>query len=448
MKFTKRLLCLLIALAACFVIVSCAKDGASDGTDSESTKATDTQADAPSTGGDTLDVSVPVVLGEAQYKSVYDAYDDTTMLYWSDASEADAKAYGDKLTQDGYAAYQTVDGSAIWSATYTKEQTVVHVYYTKALSEFRVLVSDNASLPAKSEEYVKVCDASVTQLGVDLASNSEGMGYIIQLEDGSFVVIDGGSQTNSDPSELYGKLKNLASSAGLEAITVRAWFITHADAEHYGVLNAFLGAYDSEIKVEVFVTNDASDEVYKSVGAFAGGFSFSRLEGTFGGAKYIKAHTGQSFSFAGVSMNILYTHEDANDMATDSLHSKTAMVLDATVEETRFLWLGDIESDGAARLVSMYGEGLKCDVLQISAGESMGSEELYKRCAPSTVFYAGTAASVEKCAELASIKYLAGTAERTVLACEGTYTMRFSDIIDIGKGTGSVDADSRYTEDY
>ena len=309
-------------------------------------------------------------------------------------------------------------------------------------------MSDNASLPAKSEEYVKVCDASVTQLGVDLASNSEGMGYIIQLEDGSFVVIDGGSQTNSDPSELYGKLKNLASSAGLEAITVRAWFITHADAEHYGVLNAFLGAYDSEIKVEVFVTNDASDEVYKSVGAFAGGFSFSRLEGTFGGAKYIKAHTGQSFSFAGVSMNILYTHEDANDMATDSLHSKTAMVLDATVEETRFLWLGDIESDGAARLVSMYGEGLKCDVLQISAGESMGSEELYKRCAPSTVFYAGTAASVEKCAELASIKYLAGTAERTVLACEGTYTMRFSDIIDIGKGTGSVDADSRYTEDY
>ena len=82
----------------------------------------------------------------------------------------------------------------------------------KKLKEFRVLLSDGAKLPKPVSENEKKCEALITQVGTDKDTPSDGMGYIIQLEDGSFVLIDGGFDKNRDATNLYTRLNTLKNS--------------------------------------------------------------------------------------------------------------------------------------------------------------------------------------------------------------------------------------------
>ena len=454
MKYTKYILSIILALALCVSLFACKEDIPDDPADSveESESTTDnTDTNVPPTGTEdddnSLEIDIPTKAGGVDYKSVYDAFDNTTMLYFEGVNADGANGYGDSLVADGYSLYVTTDNASVWSATYKKGDVSVHVYYLKALSEFRVLRSEKANLPNTYAESERVCDISITQLGKDAATPTEGMGYIIQLEDGTFVVIDGGHNGNADPGALYQKLLGMK-RAEAEKIVVRAWFITHMDVEHYGALMSYFGTYENELSIEMIVANDAPDAVYKALGASAGGLSLSKFEGFFGGAKYVKAHTGQKFSFAGLEMNVLYTHEDANALETSSMHSRAALVFDAVFGEERMIWLGDIEKDGADRLVKMYGDALSCTMLQVSCGENMGSEELYRKCAPAIVCYAASEASVLASATFAKDAYLLENSERVVYAHSGTITLNFGNKVSLGQGHGIVDEDGRYTDRY
>ena len=452
MKYMKYILSVILALALCTSLFACKEETTDEpvdpGEESESTiDSTDTNAPPSGTEEDELDIDIPTKVGDIAYKSVYDAFDNTTMLYFEGVSVDGAKGYGDSLAADGYSICATVDNTSVWSSTYKKGDVSVHAYYLKALSEFRVLRSEKANLPNTYAESEKVCDISITQLGKDASTPTEGMGYIIQLEDGTFVVIDGGHNGNADPGALYQKLLGMK-RAEAEKIVVRAWFITHMDVEHYGALMSYFGTYEDELSVEMIVANDAPDSVYKDMGAAAGGLSLSKFEGFFGGAKYVKAHTGQRFSFAGLEMNVLYTHEDANALETSSIHSRAALVFDAIFGEERMIWLGDIEKDGADRLVKMYGDALSCTMLQVSCGENMGSEELYRKCDPAIVCYAASEASVLASATFAKDAYLLENSERVVYAHSGTITLNFGNKVSLGQGHGIVDEDGRYTDRY
>ena len=56
----------------------------------------------------------------------------------------------------------------------------------------------------------------------------DGMSYVIQAEDGSLIVIDGGM--NEDADDLFAYLQRLC---GGDKVTVDLWIITHAHADHY-----------------------------------------------------------------------------------------------------------------------------------------------------------------------------------------------------------------------
>ena len=447
-----RMLSSALLLMLLLSVAACKKDGQDvpSGTDVGSDSATESNSgnsDNGDTDGeeDTLDIDIPTLAGGAKYKSVYDA-DDTTMLYWENVTAEAVAAYESALAEMGYTARESSDNTSIWASVYTKSDVTVHAYYLKRLSELRVLRSDKATLPDVYGGGEKLCEISVTQMGTDPTTPSSGMGYIIQLEDKSFIIIDGGSNLNSDPAALYQKLDEMNGDA--EKITVSAWFFTHNDPEHYGALMSYMGAYDEVLDIKMIVANDAPSDVYNELGATSGGLSFSMLDGTFGGAKYVKAHTGQKFSFAGLEMNILYTHEDANALSTTSIHSKNAMVFDAVLGEERIIWLGDIEKDGADRLATMYGEDLNCTVLQVSGGADMGSEALYKKCAPKTVLYHAPKTVADNSASEAKDIYLMQNSERVIYSYNGTLTLSFSGNIDIGDTTGSADENDRYTNDY
>ena len=394
MKLLKTTLFLCLALLICISIIACKKDSEEDITsDSEANIQPNSDTESNSESGENNgnkheddEFVVPTTVGNKNYKSIYDAYDSTNMLYWDSVTEADAKAYGEALIGDGYSLAATNENPALWSATYTKNGYTAHVYYLKRLGEFRALVSNAAKLPKNIFKNEKQCDALITQIGTDKDAPSEGMGYIIQLEDGSFVLIDGGYNGNRDAANLYKRLNDLKNANESEKIIVRAWFFTHGDKEHTGALAYFLDNYENDIVIEAIVANDPADEVYEALGVKAGALAYSSIDGLFGGCEFIKAHTGYKFSFAGVEINILYTHEDANELQTTSFDSRTSMVFDAIIGDTKLLWLGDLEIDGANRLESIYGNELDCDILQVSSGANSGSETLYKLCSPNIVF--------------------------------------------------------------
>ena len=56
------------------------------------------------------------------------------------------------------------------------------------------------------------------------------MTYIITLEDGSFIVIDGGSNGGSNVELLHKKLQELNKREGTPVIA--AWYLTHIHQDH------------------------------------------------------------------------------------------------------------------------------------------------------------------------------------------------------------------------
>ena len=458
MKLLKTTLYLLLALILCISIIACKKNSQDNiPIDSESTEQpnNNTESDSENTEDNGNDhevkgLGIPTTVGGMCYKSLYDAYDNTNMLYWDSISEADAKTYGNTVLNDGYSLVATNESTALWSATYTKEGYTVHVYYLKKLGEFRAIVSDGAKLPKDTSQNAKKCDTLITQIGADEDSPSDGMGYIIQLEDGSFVLIDGGFDKNRDATNLYTRLNTLKNANGSEKIVIRAWFLTHGDKEHTGALIYFLDNYENQVIIESIVANDPADDVYKELGVKPGALAYSSMDGFFGGCGFIKAHTGYKFSFAGVEMNILYTHEDANEMKTTSFDSRTSMVLDTVIGDTRLLWLGDLEAEGAARLEAMYGDTLDCDILQVSSGNNCGSESLYRLCSPDTVLWTGSETSMNAVKALPKNKYLLENTENIYYAYEGNKTLTFGENAggDNMTDNGSVDEDGSYTDNY
>ena len=462
MKILKILLSVLLALTFCASLFACKKNNEEiTDTDSQSNEASGIDSESDFTGeeetndengGDT-DASVfeaPTTAGGKSYKSLYDAYDHTNMLYWDNVNEVDAKAYGDVLTDGGYSLLTANESAALWSATYQKNGSTAHIYYLKKLKEFRVLLSDGAKLPKPVSENEKKCEALITQVGTDKDTPSDGMGYIIQLVDGSFVLIDGGFDKNRDATNLYTRLNTLKNANGSEKIVIRAWFLTHGDKEHTGALIYFLDNYENQVIIESIVANDPADDVYKELGVKPGALAYSSMDGFFGGCGFIKAHTGYKFSFAGVEMNILYTHEDANEMKTTSFDSRTSMVIDAVIGDTRLLWLGDLETEGAARLEAMYGDTLDCDILQVSSGNNCGGEALYRLCSPDTVLWTGSETSMNAVKALPKNKYLLENTENIYYAYEGNKTLTFGENAggDNMTDNGSVDEDGSYTDNY
>jgi glyoxylase-like metal-dependent hydrolase (beta-lactamase superfamily II) len=93
----------------------------------------------------------------------------------------------------------------------------------------------------------------------DKGTKINGMGYVIRLADGSFIVYDGG-YTKRLP-ELWNVLTTL--NGGEEGIVIRAWLLTHAHGDHYAAFRAFAPLYADNVTLETVMISPV--EPYKNV---------------------------------------------------------------------------------------------------------------------------------------------------------------------------------------
>lgn len=375
-------------------------------------------------------LNIPQKIKGKCYDGIYDCYDGAVMFYWSDIDASALSAYKTALEKKGYTIYQEHEDRNVHAATYSDGTISVHAYYLKRVGELRVITQKTAVLPVNPYSYKELCTPSVTQLGIyNDPKVYTGMGYLIRLSDGTFVVIDGGIGLEYNRDLLY-ELMNEQKPDGMDSIVISAWILTHGHGDHFGVLKKFLESYDDKVTVKMLICNDISDYVYATTEKGTRSFDYGSVVGHFGGCVMMKAHTGQKFYFPGATFTVLRTHEDVYPKTMHLYNDVSSVVVDAIVKDTRFLWLSDVEKASAPILQEMYGEDLKCDVMQIAHhGIGDGWDELYALCNPRIALWpAGDEVLSYKDRirfTRPHIKYLVDTTEQMFYSAYGNHTFEF-----------------------
>ena len=185
---------------------------------------------------------------------------DCSVAVFSNVTKAKYDAYLKKLEADGYTYYtENAIGENVYH-TYLNDKYVIHARYFGLRSEIRVNIEKKTTLVGLESENVWTKNdnvvTSLAQVGVSGSSDC------YQLEDGSFIVIDGG-HTQDGPG-LYEYMKSKAPNG---EIVVAAWFITHGDGDHIGCICRFRNVYKEEVKLEMVVKNFPGADIASESGS-------------------------------------------------------------------------------------------------------------------------------------------------------------------------------------
>lgn len=260
--------------------------------------------------------------------------------------------------------------------------------------------------------YKKVTNTAVTN--VELTGRAIGMGYIITLEDGSFIVFDGGG-VNPEPKEpetlwyllhiryqqIYGE-----NPSPERPIRVAAWIITHSHWDHYGAFREFIDKYGkSELfKMEYLIGNFPSrsavfgiaNQDILNMGTPA---VMQKLhDGMREDFTFLKVHAGQKFYFANLEMQVMMTYDNISPARIYN-QNDTSTVLRFSMQATNaegekvgkpyiMLWLGDANNNESRFLCAMYGKYLESDSTSVAHHGNIGCEnDLYNTIKANTIWW-------------------------------------------------------------
>ncbi|MBR2312689.1 MAG: hypothetical protein IKA46_05325 [Clostridia bacterium] len=381
-------------------------------------------------------------------------------LYYLDAVFADYYFYCKKLQQNGYTVYMEqrfVEGS--YFVTYVNrtanngEGIMLHVMYhaykhafKQELSEdtklgemfrptLRVIssrITDSVSyinhiLPENflaKQSYKKVTDSKLTvvQLG------SAGC-YVYTLEDGSFVVVDGGNGTSAEVTNFANVLKALykgiygKNPTEAAPIRISAWYLTHGHADHVGLLNAVSkkSYFGSTLVVDAIIGNFPSSE--ESYNAHSINLNIQNrlgtenwFKGTSNGVNdpvpFYNVHTGQKFFVGNLEFEVMFTPEDMHPWSMKAFNNACAVVRltvhshdvengknvgrnTVVASKVSAMSLGDIYARTARALRATYGAYLESDIMMIAHHGTGGEGELYQLINAQIILWQNTSAAAQ-----------------------------------------------------
>ena len=360
-------------------------------------------------------------------------------------------AYCEKLEAEGYSLLgkeNQVEGSSFRQYLNNTTGSTLYVYHsayihaqeegvTDVLPSLRIVASTteyvnlpDATMLNPNQNYEKKTETMITSLSFDYEwrgadkSSRFGMSYIYTLEDGSFILFDGGMSDASGAwdgsSYIYNSLHELfvmvhgAEPSSNNPMIIRAWIITHEHADHHGGFKKFMQTkVNNSVKVERLIFNGASasetvnvtNPDIKTIQGFV-----DTMETKYG-TKYIKVHTGQVFYLINAKIEILYTHEDAYPSKLEYFNNtsttcKITTSAKGTSDSVTAVWLGDLERVGSRRMRAMWGDYLKSDMGQVAHHGVNGCEAaLYDLIAPTVVWFPTSAARVKSMTDSPTDKY-------------------------------------------
>ncbi len=318
------------------------------------------------------------------------------MYYYTKADATVYEAYRKTLESLGYKLYFDNDIVGNTFATYTSadDSVMVHVYFVKHAGEIRVITGSNTDqyeLPSnEQEQYTKITETKITQMTLDYASGNFGMCYVVTLEDGSFIIFDGGGRDgNKDHIRLYNLLNELNERPDGK-IVIAAWILTHSHQDHYIVFYNFCKKYGKQVTIEQHISN-VPDSVVRYNSGNPGGHlddgTFDEARRAAGNFPLVKPYTGMEFWVRNAKIEVLYTY-DARFPSKLTVFNDSSMVTKMTVGGQTVMWLGDVQNNGSNEICDMYGSYLKSDIVQVAHhGYAGATKELYTLVDPAVAFW-------------------------------------------------------------
>ncbi len=313
-------------------------------------------------GAEDWDLTVPVYSGGESF-SVSDLGDGAYLVKVDGTDKKGYNAYVSELEKSGFVKYTDNELSGNLFSTYRNDKSVVHVQYAPVYERVTVSV-EPASVPLfaleKDKDTSVVTTPKLIQLKVsDEASENGGMCYIIRLENGKFIVVDCGQEEETS-NLIYEQLREHNVLEGDPQIY--AWIFTHWHGDHYLTYTKyFFPQYGAKVKIENFIYSYPMDRYYSGTAKLT---SYNGFKNTTKIGNIIRPHAGDVMHLGNMKLTFLYTQDEFLPR-TFEFFNDSSLTFMLEYEGQKILITGDASENSCNIMLDMYGEDLKCDILQV-----------------------------------------------------------------------------------
>ena len=363
-RFLKILTASLLALAMAVPMVACDSSKAPADTEAPTEAPTEVSTEAPTEAPLPTEVALPA--GYETADTVYPCQDGSTLYVYAGKAEADFEAVSAFYKEQGFKVYSDTSKAGNRFTTLVGDGPMAHIYWLKDNGELNVVLSDTAAgtLPPATPD-VTDGDYACSIVQMKDNTNVNGMAYIIQLKDGSYIVYDGSYSGQARKLTKYMQ----ENYTGEGKPTVRAWILTHSHNDHFPTFQTVCRRMSGSVNVEYIIYSPLNSETFTldNEQGYYSSEDFREDAAALAGAKLVYAHTGMEFTFCNLTMEVLMTPETLFQNTTElGNFNNTSVVTRLYDEDYKALFLGDIALKGADRMAALYGNYLKSDVCQVS----------------------------------------------------------------------------------
>ncbi len=331
------------------------------------------------------------------YYAYYGGGGNSYVLYHAGSTKGEFDGYCAALEAAGFVRHQGGEVGKLFWASYADARAIVYVYYASCDGVLRAVVEGRRE--SELPPLAPICDGVPGSVSPKLVLFGDhlydeydcGMGYIFRLNDGTFVVIDGGMlKPDALVESFWGHLRALA---GEGEIVISAWIFTHAHPDHTRVFVRLSELYAGQFSVRRVIHNFPGRLM-----CLGGGhqrwpeYEIGQVELAMARFDekpvFIRAHTGQRFDFPGLSVDMLFTLDDFKQPYFPENFNATSLVFRVTAEGQTFMFLGDSEPVPFGILLERFGDSLRSDVVQVAHhGYYGGTKEIYDAVAAPIVLW-------------------------------------------------------------
>ncbi len=293
----------------------------------------------------------------------------------------EVKEYAKQLESLGYEKY--ANRSILVQKTFPQKENLFYTFVNQESNIFiswfcethivRIIATSKSQLPITTKPILAKSDTSPVTI---TQTDCNGMGYVIQLPDQSFIVIDGGRRNEQDVEKLYNTLKSKSKNP-----IISLWLFTHADCDHIEVATDFIIKYAKEVEIKGFAYNFPSfDKLQVVVDTARDIQNINALEkaiqNNYPNSCVYTLRTGQSYYYKGVEIEILWTADDTYPNVYVSCNDLTAMFRFKFDGGKTFIVLGDPVHQYSKQVAFIYGNYLKSDIMQVAHHGLIGGDKL------------------------------------------------------------------------
>ena len=313
--------------------------------------------------------------------------------------------------EEGYTVYSKNQVGNSKSATFVKGDAYAIVMFNGNSEELYLGYSESGA-EAFPEVLTTLGDDSVVPtITQHYSEDQNGMCYFIKLSDGSFLVLDGGYDFDTDHA--YETLVELNGSE--DGIHIRAWLITHAHADHYEMFETFSQEYADKVTLERVMYSPINRLVSGRAPVVGHDAYLNELIQTavarFDGAVLCPVHTGMSFTFGNIEFEILAAPEHIYKQTDPEDFNETSVVTRAIHKDGSMIFLGDCGVYTCNWMLDAYDDGLKSDIVQVAHhGGETANADIYDAIQAHTLFW--------PCNEPLLNSFRGGTVKQHILEAE------------------------------